>query len=73
MIALSDKVSEILNERNISRRRLCMRTGIGRIFFYQSKWKKHHKYTVQAIAEYLGIPASELVKGTHMEQYWEEE
>ena len=72
MTALSDKVRQILSERNISIHHFSRRTGIGRIFFYQGKWRKHHKWTVETVAEYLGIPAGELVKGTHMEKEWED-
>ena len=71
MIAFSDKVQQIMEERDISIGQFERDTGIGRQFFYRMKNHRHHKATVWAISGYLNIPFDELVKGTHLEHEWE--
>ena len=70
MRAFSDKVQQILKEKNISLAEFERETGIWRQFFYRMKNHRHHKATVLAIAAYLAIPANELVKDTNLEHEW---
>jgi hypothetical protein len=71
MIPFSDKVQQLLKERNISIGQFEKDTGIYRQFFYRMKNHRHHKATVWAISGYLCVPFGDLVDGTNLEHEWE--
>ena len=71
MIPFSDKVQQLLKERDISIGQFEKDTGIYRQFFYRMKNHRHHKATVWAISGYLRVPFDDLVDGTNLEHEWE--